>query len=57
MVSRWESGEPLCSGTSAVGPWQGDGVLILGRPGRAHSIWLFWDDRGFAGWYINLEEP
>jgi hypothetical protein len=38
-------------------PWTGDGVLILGRPGRAHSIWLFRDDGRFAGWYVNLEAP
>lgn len=37
--------------------WEDDGVLILGRPERAHSIWLFRVDRGFAGWYVNLEEP
>ena len=36
-------------------PWQGGGVLILGRPGRAHSIWLFWEESRFAGWYVNLE--
>lgn len=35
-------------------PWQGDGVLILARPGRAHSIWHF---RGTAGWYVQLEDP
>lgn len=38
-------------------PWEGDGVLILGRPERAHSIWLFWTAGVFAGWYVNLEEP
>ncbi len=38
-------------------PWTGDGVLILGRPGRAHSIWLFWENGRFAGWYVNLEDP
>lgn len=38
-------------------PWTGDGVLIVGRPGRAHSIWLFWDGGDFAGWYVNLEDP
>lgn len=38
-------------------PWKGDGVLILGRPGRAHSIWLFRDAGRFAGWYVNLEDP
>jgi hypothetical protein len=35
--------------------WQGDGVLILEAPGRAHSIWHFRDDGRFAGWYVNLE--
>jgi hypothetical protein len=38
------------------GDWSGDGVLILGRPGRAHSIWLFCEEGRFAGWYVNLEE-
>jgi Protein of unknown function (DUF402) len=38
-------------------PRTGDGVLILGRPGRAHSIWLFWESWRFAGWYVQLEEP
>ena len=36
-------------------PWSGDGALVLGAPGRAHSIWLFWADARFAGWYVNLE--
>jgi uncharacterized protein len=36
-------------------PWEGDGALILGRPGRAHAIWLLWDGGAFAGWYVNLE--
>lgn len=39
--------------------WTGDGVLVLNRPGRAHSLWLF---RGAAGvpfdsWYLQLEDP
>lgn len=38
-------------------PWKGDGVLILGRQGRAHSIWLFWESWRFAGWYVQLEAP
>jgi hypothetical protein len=38
-------------------PWRGDGVLILGRPGRAHSLWLFWENDRFAGWYVQLEDP
>jgi hypothetical protein len=39
------------------GSWTGDGILIVGRPGRAHSIWLFWEGERFAGWYVNLEAP
>ncbi len=39
------------------GVWWGDGVIIIGRPGRGHSIWLFWRDGSFAGWYVNLEDP
>ena len=38
-------------------PWRGEGILIIGRPGRAHSIWLFRDQNEFAGWYVNLEAP
>jgi uncharacterized protein len=38
-------------------PWTGDGVLILGRPGHAHSIWLFWENWRFIGWYVQLEDP
>lgn len=37
--------------------WEGEGVVILGRSGRAHSIWHFWDGEEFAGWYVNLEAP
>jgi hypothetical protein len=39
--------------------WQGHGALMLQRPGEAHAIWAFWegDDREFAGWYVNLQEP
>ena len=36
--------------------WTND-VVILGRPGRAHAIWHFWEDGAFKGWYVNLEEP
>jgi uncharacterized protein len=38
-------------------PWAGDGIVIVGMPGRAHSIWLFWERGDFAGWYVNLEDP
>jgi Protein of unknown function (DUF402) len=36
--------------------WWGEGVLIVGRPGRAHAMWLFQADGAFAGWYVNLED-
>jgi hypothetical protein len=37
-------------------PWAGDGILIVGVPGRPHSIWLFWESGVFSGWYVNLED-
>jgi hypothetical protein len=39
--------------------WQGNGVLMLQRPGEMHAIWHFWEGphRQFAGWYINIQEP
>jgi Protein of unknown function (DUF402) len=37
-------------------PWAGDGILIVGVPGRPHSIWLFWESGIFVGWYVNLED-
>jgi predicted RNA-binding protein associated with RNAse of E/G family len=41
------------------GGWSGHGVLIQHRPGKAHSIWHFWegDERRFAGWYVNMQAP
>ena len=39
--------------------WEGNGVLMLQRPGEAYAIWLFWfgEERAFRGWYVNLQEP
>ena len=39
--------------------WIGHGVLVQHRPGVAHTIWHFWqgEDRRFAGWYVNMQEP
>jgi hypothetical protein len=39
--------------------WQGQGLLMLQRPGDAYAIWLFWHgpEREFRGWYVNLQEP
>ena len=41
------------------GRWQGHGVLMLQRPGDAHSVWVFWEGepRRFARWYLNLQAP
>ena len=38
--------------------WRRD-MLRLMFPGQAHSVWLFWegDDRHFARYYVNMEEP
>lgn len=39
--------------------WRGHGKLMMHRPGDAYSVDLFWqgEDRRFAGWYINLQDP
>lgn len=39
--------------------WEGNGVLMLQRPGDAYAIWVFWfgDEREFRGWYVNLQDP
>ncbi len=37
--------------------WEGNGVLMIQRPGDHYAVWLFWDgeDRTFATWYVNLQ--
>jgi hypothetical protein len=39
--------------------WHGTHALRLLRPGAAHCLYLFWDERGwsFQGWYVNLQAP
>jgi hypothetical protein len=39
--------------------WQGHGIVVLQRPGEMHAIWVFWrgEQREFAGWYVNIQEP
>ncbi|MEU4238372.1 DUF402 domain-containing protein [Actinoplanes sp. NPDC026619] len=36
--------------------WQGD-LLMLMPPGAAYSVWWFFDEGVFDGWYVNLEDP
>jgi len=46
----WELGEAR---------WRDNSVLMLSRPGAAHSNWAFWDaaDWTFRAWYVNLQQP
>jgi uncharacterized protein DUF402 len=39
--------------------WEGHGVLTLQRPHDWYAVWVFWtgEEREFAGWYINFQEP
>ena len=51
----------LSTGTRRLQPahWRKD-VLRLMYPGEPFSIWLFWnddDERSFAAYYVNMEEP
>lgn len=44
--------------TRIVEEWWGNGILRIAPAGLPWSVWLFWEDeehRGFAGWYVNLE--
>ena len=54
-VAAWPWGESPYHGRR----WTGHGILILLRPGDAFAIWHFWrgEERGFAGWYVNLQAP
>lgn len=32
--------------------------VCIARPGRAHSVYVFWDEAGaFSHWYVNFEQP
>jgi Protein of unknown function (DUF402) len=45
---------------AAKNGWTGHGVLIHHRAVRdAHTTWHFWagEQRRFAGWYVNMQEP
>lgn len=41
----------------AVLTWQEYDILVLMPPVAAYSVWWFFRDGVFAGWYVNLEEP
>lgn len=38
-----------------LGVWRGHGILKVAPAGAPWSVWLFWNDDGFRGWYVNLE--
>lgn len=40
-----------------IGAWQGDDVLLLMPPKATYSVWWFFQEGTFTGWYVNLEEP
>ncbi|MFG1990521.1 DUF402 domain-containing protein [Actinoplanes sp. NPDC048988] len=37
--------------------WEHVDLLMLMRPGAAHSVWWMFADGVFDGWYVNLEAP
>jgi hypothetical protein len=41
------------------GIWDRTSVLMLTRPGAAHSWWAFWGEEtwDFLAWYVNLQAP
>lgn len=41
--------------TTAPRTWEGNGVLRVIPRGENFQVVHFWDDAGFAGWYLNLE--
>lgn len=38
-------------------PWTDTCVLCHWRPGDPFSVWLFWEEGSFLGWYVNLQAP
>jgi hypothetical protein len=40
-----------------VSTWEGSDILVLMPPQAAYSVWWFFSNGSFTGWYINLEEP
>ncbi len=54
---RGESVADYAKGTLVKRRWLDSDVLMYLRPGAAHSVWWFFRDGGFTGWYVNLESP
>jgi hypothetical protein len=52
LMLRWDGGHEDVT-------WSRNRVLVLHKPGAAHTVQLFFDDASeeFSGWYINLEAP
>jgi hypothetical protein len=61
---QWPDGSPVraapvekfAAAKLHLGSWQGRSALIWMPAGRAHSVWWFFTDGQFRGWYVNLEE-
>lgn len=54
-VGRWPTDDRLhpWHGRTA---WQGEGCLMVQRPGDHHAIWHFWrESRELIAWYVNLQ--
>jgi hypothetical protein len=52
-VALNEMRHPRLAATS----WSGQDILVLMPPEVAYSVWWFFNDDGFNGWYVNLEDP
>jgi protein associated with RNAse G/E len=52
-ASLGEMRRPRLAATS----WTGNSILVLMPPETAYSVWWFFNDAGFTGWYVNLEDP
>ena len=45
-------------GARAGRRWTRDAASCVARPGRAHSVYVFWGDEGtLSHWYVNFEQP
>lgn len=54
---REEPIELVAEAPLVTAAWRDRDVLMLVRPGQAHSVWWFFDRGRFEGWYVNLERP